>query len=318
MNSPSPSSLASEEQSRYRHDSAPLFGLAACAVGFALVVVAAYGVPRIEQADAAALAGLFRIESTRLDYVVLAGARSADLLPWLAGLMALGWCGLRWGRGRQALAGIAAAFVAVAASQVLKALLAHPRLQAVVEGDVLGPEALPSGHATAAMSLAVLAVLCAPSDLQNRAIGLGAFYAWLVGVCLVILAWHLPSDVMAAMLLAAGCGFASLLFAERLPVDFDRSRRSAPTPVLAGAALVVLIGIAAFVYAVATGGDRAGEALAYANANRSAAVAVIAIGVLPGALLTILSRVAHRSAAHPAPNMPEVGVEPTCPKDSRF
>src|SRR5690606_27002284 len=110
----------------YNRGYRPLHGGAACAAGFGLVVRCPYTWPRFEQADAAALAGLFRLESTRLDYVALFTARSADLFPWLAALTALTWCGLRWGRGRAALAGLAAALGAVALSQVLKVLLAHP------------------------------------------------------------------------------------------------------------------------------------------------------------------------------------------------
>lgn len=288
-------SIQGSEGQLFRRDSAPLLGLAACAAGFALVALIAYGVPRVEQADAAALAGLFRLESTRLDYLALLFARSADLLPWLAALTALAWCGLRWGRGRPALAAGGAALFAVALSQVLKVLLAHPRAQAVVQGDVLGPEALPSGHTTAAMSVAVMAVLCTPPDLRRWAVGLGAVYAWGVGVCLVILAWHLPSDVAAAMLLATGCGFASLPVAARLPAWLDSPRRPAPGLVLAGAYLVVILGVAAFIVAAIIGGDRAGHALTYAHANRSATIAVIALAILPALLLASLARTTSRS-----------------------
>ena len=246
--------------------------------------------PRFEQADAAALAGLFRLESTRLDYVALFTARSADLFPWLAALTALTWCGLRWGRGRAALAGLAAALGAVALSQLLKVLLAHPRPQAVIEGDTLGPVALPSGHTTAAMAVAVMAVFCAPPDLRQWAVGLGALYAWAVGICLIILAWHLPSDVAAAMFLAAACGFACLPLPARLPAWLDRDRRSTPIPVLVAGWLLVTVGIAAFLVAVLAGSDRAGQALTYAHSHRSAIFAAVALAALAVILLAALAR----------------------------
>lgn len=247
--------------------------------------------PRLEQADAAALAGLFRIDSLRLDIAATLVSHTGDLLPWLSFLVLLAWCGRRWGRGRQAAAATGMALVAVAASQVLKVLLAHPRAQAVLGGDVLGPEALPSGHTTAAMSVAVTAVLVAPADLRSWAVGLGALYAAAMGASVVVLAWHLPSDVFAAMLLATACGFGSLLVTARLPGWLDGPRRRAPAPVVVLAYLLVIAGVAAFIVAAIAGSERAGRAVAYAHANRSAVVAVCAICLLALVLLTALARV---------------------------
>ena len=197
--------------------------------------------------------------------------------------------------GRQALAAAGAALAAVALSQVLKVLLAHPRTQAVIEGDILGPEALPSGHATAAMSVAVMAVLCTPLDLRRWAVGLGAFYAWAVSTCLVILAWHLPSDVLSGMLLAAGCGFASMLVSPRLPRWLNSLHGPIPAAILVAAYLVVILGIGAFIVAAITGTERAGQALTFAHTHRSAAVAAAVLALLPTILLTSLALATGRN-----------------------
>jgi len=61
-----------------------------------------------------------------------------------------------------------------------------------------GPNSLPSGHTTAALSIALAAVIVAPSAWRSTvAIGVSAAAA-LVGVALVLGRWHRPSDVIAA------------------------------------------------------------------------------------------------------------------------
>ncbi len=262
-----------------------LIGLVGCAVAFILVAIGAYSVPRLELFDAAAMAGLFGIENGRVDRVADALSRTADLFPWLAALVTLAWLGIRWGRRNEAFASGAAALAAVLASQLLKALLAHPRAQPVLGGHAVGPEALPSGHTTAAMSVAVMAVIVAPADLRRIAVGLGALYAWGVGVALMVLAWHLPSDVIAGMLLATGFGFAALLVPSR------SAPRRQPVPLLTrgGAYLVVAVGVVAFAVTIAGSDDKAGQALSYAHSHRSAVVAVVVAGLVAASLLAALA-----------------------------
>jgi len=61
-----------------------------------------------------------------------------------------------------------------------------------------GPNSLPSGHTTVALSIALAAVIVAPSAWRSTvAIGVSAT-ASLVGVALVLGRWHRPSDVIAA------------------------------------------------------------------------------------------------------------------------
>jgi len=61
-----------------------------------------------------------------------------------------------------------------------------------------GPDRLPSGHTTVALSIALAAVIVAPSAWRSTvAIGVSAT-ATLVGVALVLGRWHRPSDVIAA------------------------------------------------------------------------------------------------------------------------
>jgi membrane-associated phospholipid phosphatase len=61
-----------------------------------------------------------------------------------------------------------------------------------------GPNSLPSGHTTAALSIALAAVIVAPPSWRTTvAIGVSATAA-LVGVALVLGRWHRPLDVIAA------------------------------------------------------------------------------------------------------------------------
>lgn len=61
-----------------------------------------------------------------------------------------------------------------------------------------GPNSLPSGHTTVALSIALAAVIVAPAGWRSTvAIG-GSATAGLVGVATVLGRWHRPSDVIAA------------------------------------------------------------------------------------------------------------------------
>jgi membrane-associated phospholipid phosphatase len=85
-----------------------------------------------------------------------------------------------------------------------------------------GSNSLPSGHTTVALSVALAAVIVAPSAWRSMvAIGVSATAA-LVGVALVLGRWHRPSDVIAATfvcLLWAAVGLlTAALVRQRPPV----------------------------------------------------------------------------------------------------
>jgi len=76
-----------------------------------------------------------------------------------------------------------------------------------------GPNSLPSGHTTVALSIALAAVIVAPSAWRSTvAIGVSAT-ASLVGVALVLGRWHRPSDVLAATFVCLVWAAAGLLTA---------------------------------------------------------------------------------------------------------
>ena len=101
-------------------------------------------------------------------------------------------------------------------AEMLKPLLAHPH--DIVGGVHIGPASWPSGHSTAALTLALCAVLVAPSRVRPLVAAIGGAFAVAVGLVLLILAWHMPSDVLGGYLVATlwmALAVAALRGAER-------------------------------------------------------------------------------------------------------
>ncbi len=104
-------------------------------------------------------------------------------------------------RPRVALAVALVMALAPLSAEALKPLLAHPHVQ--VGAVYVNAASWPSGHATAALALVLCAVLVAPARLRRPLAVLGATFAAAVGCSLLILAWHMPSDVVGGYVLAA-------------------------------------------------------------------------------------------------------------------
>jgi membrane-associated phospholipid phosphatase len=128
------------------------------------------------------------------------------------------------GRPRVALVVIALVATTSISSQVLKAVLSHPRI-AEDMGWLVGPQAFPSGHATAAMSLALAGVIAVPRSARLPAALLGAILAVGVGGSVIALGWHFPSDVFGGYLLAMGWTLVLLAFLNEADLRFPASDR---------------------------------------------------------------------------------------------
>jgi membrane-associated phospholipid phosphatase len=169
-----------------------------CAVALALTWVVAALVPATHVKDAVAL----------YDFTLLGGPRIDDLANALLHLLEPAlyvlWgvllivVALRRRRPRVALAVAVVMCMAPATAELLKPLLAHPHAQ--IYGDEITAASWPSGHASAATALVMSAVLVAPQRLRPTVALLGAIFAAAVGFSLVLLAWHLPSDVVGGYL----------------------------------------------------------------------------------------------------------------------
>lgn len=88
-------------------------------------------------------------------------------------------------------------------TELLKPLLAQPRPRDLIVGPGPSSASWPSGHATAAMSLALSCVIAASPRLRPAVAALGAMFAVAVSYSFLTLAWHYPSDVFGGFLVAA-------------------------------------------------------------------------------------------------------------------
>jgi len=216
---------------------APAAAWFACATSLVLLTLVAYGVDAAQRADARLLVR-FSAHEASLESLAGPVAHLADPLPLLAMLIFACAVALRRARPRDALAAVVVVAGANLTTQVLKVALAHPRYQPVLEHQ-LGPVAFPSGHATAAASIAIAYLFVVPREARALTAAIGAAFAAAVGLSVVILAWHFPSDVLGGYLVAAGWGFAVLAVSRasrrpsrrssRGPSDLRGSRGSPPS-----------------------------------------------------------------------------------------
>jgi membrane-associated phospholipid phosphatase len=187
-----------------------------CALAMALVWVLAALVPAVHVRDAVLLRNFTHLESLQVNEVGSFLLKLLEPLLFTIWGTALVLVAIARDRPRVALAVAAVLGFAPLSAEKLKPLLAHSHARA---GAIhLGPASFPSGHSTAALALALCAVLVAPARLRPLVAILGAAFALAVGSALLILAWHMPSDVLGGYLMAAlwmALAVAGLRAAER-------------------------------------------------------------------------------------------------------
>jgi hypothetical protein len=269
---------------------APIAAAAGCAAGFGAVMFLVYGTFRAADLDARLFEGLGGLATPARTPVLDVIAHSADPAPLLAFLAVLGVFALRWDRRPHLVAAVAAVAGAAITTQLLKVGLAHPRVQPAL-GEGIGPVSFPSGHATAAMSMAVALVLVAPRGHRWAAVVLGAGYALAVSVTVIVLGWHYPSDVLAGTLVATGFGFlaiAGLRAAGRSSEETgaETARRQASPGLEIGVALAGgAVAVAAF--------SQAGALIDYASSHTGPTFVAFGLAGVCAALLTALSAAAE-------------------------
>jgi membrane-associated phospholipid phosphatase len=203
-----------------RDTNAALLIAGLCAIGMALTWTLAALVPATHVRDAI---GLY--DFTRLDGPVVEALAKGllDLLePWIFivwGLI-LVVCALSQRRPQVALAVAVVLGLAPGSAELLKPLLAHPH--AHIAHLYIKDASWPSGHATAAMTLAWCAVIVAAPAYRLVVALVGVVLTGAVGYALLILAWHMPSDVLGGYLL--GTLWAALAVAS---VQAERARLGA-------------------------------------------------------------------------------------------
>jgi membrane-associated phospholipid phosphatase len=200
------------------------------------------------------------------------------------------------GAARELLFAIDGVFVAVGAALIVGLAMLQGQLRraaaanAIVASSVASVEALkyglphlgsaipfereptfPSGHTSVAVSLGLALVVVSPPVLRPAAALVGAAYAAGVGLSVILLGWHFPSDVVGSFFV---CGFWAAAIAALLPGTVTRPAISS-----AGA----LVAVAAAALGLIVGAVLAGRHPAAVDALRSAR-SVIATAAFIGVL----------------------------------
>jgi membrane-associated phospholipid phosphatase len=279
--------------------------LIAAAAGTGLLVAtwfAAFHIGFVERADRSILEGFMGLHRPTLNRVTTFVAELCNPHPYvflaaIPVLMAI----LR----RRPRVAVTVGLIMLSASmttQLLKPLLAAPRWS--LGGQFLTKlhwltASWPSGHATAAMSLALCAVIAAPPRLRP-AVG-AAMAAFAVAVCysFLELAWHFPSDVLGGFLVATIwtlLGVAGLWWLDaRRPVARRELSPTGPVQVSVAEALVpmgVLVLCALFL-AVVVALARPHAVVAYADTHTAFVVGAGLIAVV-GLMLATAATLALR------------------------
>jgi membrane-associated phospholipid phosphatase len=265
----------------------PLLAALACLVGLVLAGLLALAVPGAHERDAAMLHGFLGLDRPSVHRAIWFLAHLCDTLPYAcAGLLCIAFA-LARRRGWRAVAVACLLAVTGVTTQLLKHALAQPRLEHWLPEQV-ATNSWPSGHSTAAMTLALCAILVAPPVLRASAAMLGGAFAVGVGYAVLVLGWHYPSDVLGGFLVAGSWTSLAVAALHRVEAPEPASR-----PVwepLAGLA------VGAGVVAAVVLGVRADTVALYTSERPTFAVGALTIALLALVLVTTVSAASTRGA----------------------
>jgi membrane-associated phospholipid phosphatase len=275
-----------------------LLSSAACTVVFSLLFAAVYYTGTGRSLDNAALDGFLASMSPAWLREANAFADLADPLPFAVWTVAIVAVGLARRVPRRAAAALVLLLGSAVTTQALKPALAEFRFDNTLVGwdhavpPVIASAAFPSGHATAAMALALAALIVAPRALRPIVAALGALFALVMGFTIVALAWHFPSDIVGGYLVAtAWClvTLAALRAADRRWPEPGalRAAAHARAPALAEAFAPIAALLAAGAAGVALA--RVQRLADFAGAHTTATLAAVAISVSAAALVAAVS-----------------------------
>jgi membrane-associated phospholipid phosphatase len=212
-----------------RNVKAPLLAAIGCAAAIAPLAVAAYSFGPLRDLDLRLLLR-FERESGPAHDLAAAFVNLGDLVALLVLLAAVCALGLSLGRRRQVVAAAVVVAGANLTTQVLKTTLEHVRHKAWEHGvELPWANSFPSGHTTAAASIAVALLLVVPAVHRPTAATAGLLLTASVGISVLVLGWHYPSDVLGGLLVVGAWGFAALAYL-RLRADRDRAPRTDEVP----------------------------------------------------------------------------------------
>jgi membrane-associated phospholipid phosphatase len=263
-----------------------------CIGGLVLTAVLALIVPIAQLRDSATLYGFTTLSGhTRVSRLATDVAHLVDPSRYLIAAAAFVAVALLRGRPRVALAVPVTMIAASATTELLKPLVAQPRYSEWLgAGGQISAASWPSGHATAAMMVALCAVLVAPRWLRPLVALLGTGLAVGVSYSILVLGWHFPSDVLGGFLVAgawvslavAALWAAEVRWPSRTATPGRDGARPDGTDLLAPAALLS----ATFAAAIAVLAARGRLVETYGAAHLSFVAGAIAIAGLAAVLAT--------------------------------
>jgi membrane-associated phospholipid phosphatase len=272
---------------------------AGAAGGVLLMVItwiAVHDLAVLRRADANILSGFLGLHRPALNQLTTVVANLCDPVPFVVLAAVPVLIALVRGRPRVALALVVLLIGANETTEVLKPLLAGPRDP--VPGVYLSHATWPSGHATAAMSLALAMVIGVPARTRPFVGALMAAFAIAVVYSFLELGWHYPSDVLGGFEVASTwtllCVGGLWTADARRPVA---TRAVAGTRFSVGAALgpPVLLLACGLGLAAALTLARPHEVLGYAREHEAFVVGAAAIAALSFACASGLNLVLRRS-----------------------
>lgn len=246
-----------------------------------------------QHGDQAILKGFLDLGRPRVNSVAAFVAGLCDPTPWIYFATLPVAIALARRRPRVAVAILVILVGANVSAQLLKPLLAAPRAHGLLASlPHVSAASWPSGHATAAMSLALASVMAAPARWRGAIAAAGAGFAVAVSYSFLTLGWHYPSDVLGGFLLTGTWALAVVGVLFWLDARQDRQagvpavvrpslRQTLTPPGLALAAGLCLAGLVALV--------RPQEAVGYLRAHDALAVGAPAIAVLGLVVATAVS-----------------------------
>jgi membrane-associated phospholipid phosphatase len=224
--------------------------------------------------DATIMTGFLGLRGPRVDGLADQIAHLADPAPFALATAAIVTLALV--RRRPWLAGMAVVVLVGAnlTTQALKLLTADPRVASAMTGGQVDAASWPSGHATAAMALALCTVVVVSSRWRPLALAVGGTFTIGVAYSVLVLDWHLPSDVLGGFCVATAwtlLGVAALTALEGRRASGRVVGVKAAVVPAAAAALAAGAGLAAGAL------TRPEAAVAYAADNTTFVVAAAAI-----------------------------------------
>jgi membrane-associated phospholipid phosphatase len=280
-------------------------------LALALTWYGAHEVARLRQVDVNILLGFLALNRPRVDWIAQSFVWLCDPSHYVVLASIPIVIALLRRRRRVAVAALLLLLGANASTELLKPLTAGPRDHVTAPGVMLTNATWPSGHTTAALSLALAMIVCVPARLRPAVSGIMALFVIGVVYSLLALGAHYPSDIVGGFEVAGTWTALTLgalwtveahrpALAARLS---DAGARFSVAEALLPSIVAFIAGVALLAVGVATRPRAilgfAGSHVAFITA--ACALAALSFGCATGLSLVLRRPPGARSESGPAP-----------------